>query len=133
MSDEPSPTPQDAPAPAPFDSIAALMEGKSAEELTAIRDSMFAGLSPDQVQATAKSRICSALTERIGELTPPNPVAALHKTELVAAVEAATPDELKQLDADCAAQGWSPAGQIRSRIARRLFELANAPATIQED
>ena len=48
--------------------------------------------------------------------------AAVHRDELVAAIETATPAQLREIDADLAREGWTKTGVARSRIADRLAD-----------
>ena len=50
-------------------------------------------------------------------------VAGMHKDELEAAIESANRADLKVLDAQLAAQGWTPDGLMRARVAARLTDM----------
>ena len=49
--------------------------------------------------------------------------AALHKPDLIAAIDAADAETLTKIDADLAREGWAVEGQMRARIAKRREAL----------
>lgn len=51
--------------------------------------------------------------------------AAIHKPEMVAAIDAADVPTLERIDADLAREGWAADGVMRSRIAARKAALTH--------